>query len=93
MVGSDGTGNKHREVDKLKLLKLCMFCYSEVFKAKDRDNPQRIVAMKKVLMDNETEGVSKLLLFSYMYTVILIVLCCSAVSYYRFAGNQDTSKT
>lgn len=30
----------------------------EVFKARERKNPKKYVAMKKVLMDNEKEGVS-----------------------------------
>lgn len=34
-----------------------MYLYSEVFKAKDRRNPKKYVATKKVLMDNEKEGV------------------------------------
>lgn len=34
------------------------FYYSEVFKAKDKKNPTKVVAMKKVLMDNEKEGVT-----------------------------------
>lgn len=32
--------------------------YREVFKARDNSNPKKFVAMKKVLMDNEKEGVS-----------------------------------
>lgn len=35
-----------------------LFHSSEVFKAKDKSNPKKYVAMKKVLMDNEKEGVS-----------------------------------
>jgi len=34
------------------------FLYREVFKARDKKNPKKFVAMKKVLMDNEKEGVS-----------------------------------
>lgn len=37
------------------------FFYREVFKARDKQNPKKYVAMKKVLMDNEKEGVSYLL--------------------------------
>lgn len=29
-----------------------------MFKAKDKRNPKKYVAMKKILMDNEKEGVS-----------------------------------
>lgn len=32
--------------------------YSEVFKAKDKKTNKKFVAMKKVLMENEKEGVS-----------------------------------
>lgn len=32
--------------------------YREVFKARDKKNIKKFVAMKKVLMDNEKEGVS-----------------------------------
>lgn len=34
-----------------------MRIFSEVFKARDCSNPKKFVAMKKVLMDNEKEGV------------------------------------
>lgn len=32
--------------------------YREVFKAREKRNSKKFVAMKKVLMDNEKEGVS-----------------------------------
>lgn len=41
-------------------------CFREVFKAREKKTSKKIVAMKKVLMDNEKEGVSNILL-----TVIL----------------------
>jgi len=31
--------------------------FSEVFKARDKKNPENIVALKKILMENEKEGV------------------------------------
>lgn len=34
----------------------CIY-YREVFKARDKNNPKKFVAMKKVLMENEKEGV------------------------------------
>lgn len=34
------------------------FMFREVFKARDKNNPKKFVAMKKVLMENEKEGVS-----------------------------------
>ena len=33
--------------------------YREVFKARDKKNKNLMVALKKVLMENEKEGVSK----------------------------------
>jgi cyclin-dependent kinase 9 len=33
--------------------------FREVFKARDKKNTKKFVAMKKVLMDNEKEGVSR----------------------------------
>jgi cyclin-dependent kinase 9 len=36
-----------------------MICSREVFKAKEKKNPKKVVAMKKVLMDNEKEGVGR----------------------------------
>lgn len=35
-----------------------MLCSREVFKAQVKNDPQQIVTMKKVLMENEKEGVS-----------------------------------
>lgn len=35
------------------------FLYSEVFKAREKKSPKKFVAMKKVLMENEKEGVSE----------------------------------
>lgn len=41
------------------ILSIYIFFYlSEVFKARDRNNKKTMVAMKKVLMENEKEGVS-----------------------------------
>lgn len=34
-----------------------VFRYREVFKAADKSNSKKLVAMKKVLMENEKEGV------------------------------------
>ncbi|KAF2903441.1 hypothetical protein ILUMI_02747 [Ignelater luminosus] len=39
-----------------RLAKIGQGTFGEVYKAKERANPQKIVAMKKVLMENETEG-------------------------------------
>lgn len=35
-----------------------MLYFREVFKAKEKANAKKLVAMKKVLMDNEKEGVN-----------------------------------
>lgn len=37
----------------------------EVFKAKDKKNHKRTVAMKKILMENEKEGVSLYLFYKF----------------------------
>lgn len=43
----------------IKLLIGLNFVFREVFKAREKKNSKKIVAMKKVLMDNEKEGVSR----------------------------------
>lgn len=44
---------------QLNVTEFFLFCSREVFKARDKSNPNKYVAMKKVLMENEKEGVSK----------------------------------
>ncbi|CAH1108104.1 unnamed protein product [Psylliodes chrysocephalus] len=39
-----------------KVTKIGQGTFGEVFKARDKSNPKKFVAMKKVLMDNEKEG-------------------------------------
>lgn len=41
-----------------KVTKIGQGTFGEVFKARDKKNNKKFVAMKKVLMDNEKEGVS-----------------------------------
>jgi len=55
---------------------LYLFYYREVFKAKDKKTNKKFVAMKKVLMDNEKEGVS---LFYIMWSLRLLrlIFCTS----------------
>jgi len=54
---------------------MCMcilFFHREVFKAKDKKTNKKFVAMKKVLMDNEKEGVSLLyIIYSISFNLIL----------------------
>ena len=37
---------------------MCSFNFREVFKAREKKNAKKFVALKKVLMENEKEGVS-----------------------------------
>lgn len=46
---------------------LLTFLYSEVFKAQERKGSRRLVALKKVMMDNEKEGV---LMFPMLNSVV-----------------------
>lgn len=41
-----------------KVAKIGQGTFGEVFKARDNGNARKFVAMKKVLMENEKEGVS-----------------------------------
>lgn len=45
-------------IDVSKYLILFILIFSEVFKAHVKNDPKQIVAMKKVLLGNEQEGVS-----------------------------------
>jgi len=55
----------NRDVSKYeKLAKIGQGTFGEVFKAKNKETGQ-IVALKKVLMEKETEGVG--IVFSYYY--------------------------
>lgn len=49
--------------------------FSEVFKARDKKNPGQIVALKKILMENEKEGVSaNVYLFFIKLSEIITIL-------------------
>jgi hypothetical protein len=39
-------------------IEYCIFVFREVFKAREKKNSKKYVALKKVLMENEKEGVS-----------------------------------
>lgn len=43
---------------------IVLFFLSEVFKAREKASNKKFVAMKKVLMDNEKEGVSIITIIS-----------------------------
>ena len=46
-----------RQADKYeKIAKIGQGTFGEVFKARSRSDPKKIVALKKVLMDNQKEG-------------------------------------
>ena len=45
-----------------KVAKIGQGTFGEVFKAREKKNTKKFVAMKKVLMDNEKEGVSSIVL-------------------------------
>ena len=41
---------------RVKIAKIGQGTFGEVFKARSRTDPKKIVALKKVLMENEKEG-------------------------------------
>lgn len=59
-----------------KVAKIGQGTFGEVFKAREKKSNKKFVAMKKVLMDNEKEGVSNLpcphkpSTFQYMYFLV-----------------------
>lgn len=57
------------------------FIFREVFKAREISNPKKFVAMKKVLMDNEKEGVGMVPVNSFQ------IECFFLVSNYGTKGN------
>lgn len=75
-------------------LQLIIFLPSEVFKAREKKSNKKFVAMKKVLMDNEKEGVSTVTLPTCIPKFYLIVFTCfSAVSHYGLARNTHIATT
>lgn len=75
-------------------LQLIIFLRSEVFKAREKKSNKKFVAMKKVLMDNEKEGVSTVTLPTYIIKFYLnIFTCFSAVSHYGLARNTHIATT
>lgn len=71
-----------------RVAKIGQGTFGEVFKAKDKTNPKKFVAMKKVLMDNEKEGfpitalreIRILQLLKHENVINLIEICRSQVS-------------
>lgn len=47
--------------------------FREVFKARDKKTSKKFVAMKKVLMDNEKEGVSIIMIVKYFIRNFLFI--------------------
>ncbi|XP_044269244.1 cyclin-dependent kinase 9 [Tribolium madens] len=72
-----------------KIAKIGQGTFGEVFKARDKSNPKKFVAMKKVLMDNEKEGfpitalreIRILQLLKHENVVNLIEICQTKASY------------
>lgn len=52
-----------------------MYLSSEVFKAKDKKTNKKFVAMKKVLMENEKEGVS----FHIIHIILILTNYCQHI--------------
>ena len=62
--------------------------FSEVFRARVRDNPSEIVALKRVRMDNEREGVSTAVISLHRPPRPSLTLP-HAVSHHGAEGNQN----
>jgi hypothetical protein len=61
--------------------------YREVFKAREKKNAKKFVALKKVLMENEKEGVS----FQLEINILLHPICFMTVSYNGPKRTEDPS--
>lgn len=53
------------------MIPICFFIISEVFKARDKKT-KKLVAMKKVLMENEKEGVILIILSDFILSSVII---------------------
>lgn len=71
-----------------KVAKIGQGTFGEVFKAREKRSNKKFVAMKKVLMDNEKEGVSILKIYSFGIRM-LFIFCLFTVSDHSIARNSD----
>jgi cyclin-dependent kinase 9 len=78
------------EVNKYeKMAKIGQGTFGEVFKARHKKN-KKIVALKKVLMENEKEGVSYVLVRNILKYIILTSFLFDSVPYHCLERDSDS---